>query len=115
MYLLCVVDLQSQPDATCNLKPAFRTRPPSSLYPSAFPFSESLLGLTRSRDPLDLTPYIDQTPLTIQLNSPLEVVQQLFVKLGVRSLVSVNEQGFYAGLISKSHWLTFLEELDGGQ
>jgi chloride channel 3/4/5 len=52
-----------------------------------------------------------QAPLTIQLHSPLELVQQLFVKLGVRSLICLNEQGHYVGMISKARWLAFLDEL----
>lgn len=74
----------------------------------------------------------------MQSTSPLELVQQLFVKLGmssvvtarsiltgsqadelrltlfsgVRQVVVVNEKGFYQGLISKSQWLSFLAKLE---
>jgi chloride channel 3/4/5 len=35
-----------------------------------------------------------QAPLLVQSHSPLEVVQQMFVKLGARYVVVVNSNGF---------------------
>lgn len=44
-------------------------------------------------DLLDFTVYMDQAPLTITIHSPLELVQQLFVKLGARYVIVVNSDG----------------------
>lgn len=64
-------------------------------------------------DPLDFTLFMDQAPLTVQIHSPLELVQQMFVKLGARYVVITESDGSYAGLLSKKTWLQFLSELDG--
>ena len=40
--------------------------------------------------------YMDQAPLTVMINSPLELVQQMFVKLGARYVVVVNADGYCA-------------------
>ena len=73
-----------------------------------------------------------QAPLTIQSNSPLELVHQFFVKLGARYVVvtdtdgdcewfillldpqrrSVLTIGIDEGIIDKKTWLAFLSELD---
>ena len=37
---------------------------------------------------------MDQAPLTVTSHSPLELVQQLFVKLGARYVVVVNSDGY---------------------
>lgn len=37
---------------------------------------------------------ITQTPLTISVNSPLELVQQFFVKLGARYVVATDADGY---------------------
>jgi chloride channel 3/4/5 len=47
-------------------------------------------------DPFDFGVYMDQAPVTVALNSPLELVQQMFVKLGVRYVVVVNADGYCA-------------------
>ena len=45
-------------------------------------------------DPFDFGVYLDQAPLTVALNSPLELVQQMFVKLGARYVVVTNADGY---------------------
>jgi len=75
---------------------------------------------------------MDQAPLTITSHSPLELVQQLFVKLGARYVVVVNSDGHCEwvsfghfrwiridwigiideGVIEKKGWLEFLGELE---
>ncbi|TFY62566.1 hypothetical protein EVJ58_g3780 [Rhodofomes roseus] len=62
-------------------------------------------------DPFDFSPYMDQAPLTVQSNSPLELVQQFFVKLGARYIVVIDADGYYEGVIDKKAWLTFLSQL----
>jgi hypothetical protein len=53
-----------------------------------------------------------QAPITVQIQSPLELVQQLFVKLGARQLLVVDARGVYRGMVTKKSWLRFLDELD---
>ncbi|KAI0798443.1 chloride channel [Irpex lacteus] len=63
-------------------------------------------------DPFDFSYYMDKAPLTVQSSSPLELVQQLFTKLGLRYVVVTDTDGLYEGVIDKKTWLTFLGQLD---
>jgi chloride channel 3/4/5 len=105
----------------------------------------------RAEDPFDFSVYMDkarchanpyprfyssvtQAPLTISINSPLELVQQFFVKLGARYVVVTDTDGYCElfffsstdgdeshleqferfadkGAIDKNGWLAFLDEL----
>ena len=60
----------------------------------------SLFDTPNEPDPFDFTVYMDQAPLTVTSHSPLELVQQLFVKLGARYVVVVNSDGY-------CKWLSF--------
>jgi hypothetical protein len=46
-----------------------------------------------SEDPFDFTPYMDQAPLTLISQSPMEMVHRFFVKLGARYVVVVDNDG----------------------
>ncbi|KAI0310925.1 chloride channel [Amylostereum chailletii] len=63
-------------------------------------------------DPFNFRVYMDQAPLTVMTNSPLELVQQMFVKLGARYVVVTDSDGYYEGIIDKKGWLAFLSDLD---
>ncbi|KAI0745872.1 chloride channel [Earliella scabrosa] len=63
-------------------------------------------------DPYDFSCYMDQAPLTVQDNSPLELVQQFFTKLGARYVVVTDTDGHYEGVIDKKTWLAFLDQLE---
>jgi len=63
-------------------------------------------------DPFDFSVYMDQAPLTVQSNSPLEMVHQFFVKLGARYVIITNTDGLYEGVIDKKIWLALLSELE---
>ncbi|KIJ67825.1 hypothetical protein HYDPIDRAFT_107337 [Hydnomerulius pinastri MD-312] len=63
-------------------------------------------------DPFDFSVYMDEAPLTIQSNSPLELLHQFFVKLGARYVVVTDTDGNYEGVIDKKTWLAFLSELE---
>jgi chloride channel 3/4/5 len=54
-----------------------------------------------SHDPTDFTPWIDPAPLALDINSPMDLVYECFVKLGLR-FVCVTREGRYAGLVSES-------------
>ncbi|KAJ3790799.1 chloride channel [Lentinula aff. detonsa] len=84
-------------------------------HPLASSSISSLLDDTNrsSFDMFDFSVYMDQAPLTITLNSPLELVQQFFVKLGARYVVVTDMDGYYEGIIDKKTWLAFLNEAGG--
>ncbi|KAF7288681.1 Chloride channel protein [Mycena chlorophos] len=69
-------------------------------------------GQNYDMDPFDLSLYMDQAPMTVQVNSPLELVHLFFSKLGARYVVVTDMEGFYEGLITKKTWLAFLDTLD---
>ncbi|WVQ99955.1 hypothetical protein IAU59_007098 [Kwoniella sp. CBS 9459] len=105
-------ELSDEPDATLNLMPDdanshARTR---SSAMSIFSFADSYLE--GSWSPYDLSRYIDRAPITVQIHSPLELVQQLFVKLGVRQIIVTNSRGVFQGMVTKKSWLKFLRELE---
>lgn len=53
-----------------------------------------------------------KAPLTAFIHSPLDLVQQLFTKLGARSVVVLDTRGYYVGLVTKKTWIKFLSELE---
>jgi len=52
-----------------------------------------------THDPTDFTTWIDPAPLALDINSPMDLVYECFVKLGLR-FVCVTREGRYAGLVS---------------
>jgi len=71
-------------------------------------------GEVADADPFDFSVYMDKAPLTVQTNSPLELVQEFFVKLGARYIVVTDANGHYEGVIDKKTWLAFLGQLEDG-
>lgn len=57
--------------------------------------------LMTMEEPSDLSVYVDKAPVTVTTTSPLELVHQMFVKLGVRYVVVLNVDGSFKGLIFK--------------
>jgi chloride channel 3/4/5 len=55
---------------------------------------------------------IDKAPITVQTHSSLELVQQLFVKLGARQILVTDSKGIFRGVITKKAWLSFLSEIE---
>ena len=45
-------------------------------------------------DPFDFSIYMDKAPLTVQDNSPLELLQEFFTKLGARYVVVTDSDGY---------------------
>lgn len=54
----------------------------------------------------DLTPYIDRAPLTLDVHSPLALVQMMFSKLGPR-VICVTKNGRFLGLLHKKKFTDF--------
>ncbi|KAG6845930.1 hypothetical protein H0H87_000736 [Tephrocybe sp. NHM501043] len=63
-------------------------------------------------DLFDFSDYMDQAPLTVQSNSPLEMIHQFFAKLGARYVVVTDTEGLYEGVIDKKTWVAFLADLE---
>jgi chloride channel 3/4/5 len=55
-------------------------------------------------DPSDFTPYIDPAPVSLDVHSPMDLVYECFVKLGLR-YICVLKDGKYAGLVSLINWV----------
>ena len=68
----------------------------------------------------DLSKWVDKAPLTVSSASSCEMVVELFIKLGIRSLLVV-KNGVFVGLVHKKRVLAFLrnrfeeEELEGAR
>jgi chloride channel 3/4/5 len=52
-------------------------------------------------DNTDFTPYIDPAPVSLDVHSPMDLVYECFVKLGLRYICALRD-GRYAGLVSCS-------------
>lgn len=86
------------------------------------------------QDPTDFTPYIDsvskmffvvgqwsgsltkflQTPMALDIRSPMDLVFQCFVKLGLR-YICVLRDGQYGGLIHKKTFVKYVNELESAR
>ncbi|KAF4634212.1 hypothetical protein G7Y89_g3886 [Cudoniella acicularis] len=64
-----------------------------------------------STDPSDFTPYIDPAPLALDIHSPMDLVYECFVKLGLR-YVCVTREGRFAGLTHKKTFVKYMRELE---
>ena len=57
-----------------------------------------------SQDILDLRPWMDQTPITLNANSPFQLAVTMFQKLGLRYLLFVDRGSFRGILTKKDLW-----------
>jgi len=64
----------------------------SSMY--SFAEEEVVNGVVMGSDPFDFSIYMDKAPLTVQDNSPLELLQEFFTKLGARYVVVTDSDGY---------------------
>ncbi|KAF2205262.1 voltage-gated protein/chloride channel-like protein [Delitschia confertaspora ATCC 74209] len=64
-------------------------------------------------DPTDFTPYVDPAPVALDINSPMDLVYECFVKLGLR-YICVLKDGQYAGLVHKKAFVKYVKELEVG-
>lgn len=53
------------------------------------------------KDPTDFTPYIDPAPIALERHSPMDLVYEMFAKLGLRYMC-VLQDGKFAGVVSSS-------------
>lgn len=46
------------------------------------------------------------------MHSPLELVQELFIKLGSRQILVTDSRGTYRGALYKKQWIAYLDDLE---
>ncbi|KXL46481.1 hypothetical protein M433DRAFT_194833 [Acidomyces richmondensis BFW] len=61
-------------------------------------------------DPTDFTPYIDPAPVALDICSPMDLVFECFVKLGLR-YICVLRAGRFAGLVHKKAFVRYVKEV----
>ncbi|KAI8604775.1 clc channel [Dissophora ornata] len=102
---------QKHPECIC----IFRNRATSNV-----PATEIMTSLRTThllRDPahtMDFTPFTDQAPLAVSLFSSMDLVMELFIKLGIK-YICVVKAGEHYGMIHKKRLLSFLKENDEKQ
>ena len=62
-------------------------------------------------DRTDFTPYIDPAPMALDIHSPMDLVFQCFVKLGLR-YICVLKDGRYTGLVHKKAFVKYIKGLE---
>jgi chloride channel 3/4/5 len=62
-------------------------------------------------DPNDLTPYIDAAPVALDICSPMDLVFECFVKLGLRYICVLSE-GKFAGMVHKKRFVKYVKEVE---
>ncbi|OQV00247.1 hypothetical protein CLAIMM_05771 [Cladophialophora immunda] len=62
-------------------------------------------------NPTDLTPYVDPAPVALDMHSPMDLVYQCFVKLGLRYICVLNE-GEYRGMVHKKAFVRYIKTLE---
>ncbi|KAJ2906788.1 uncharacterized protein MKZ38_010779 [Zalerion maritima] len=65
-------------------------------------------------DPCDFTPFIDPAPVSLDMKSPMDLVYECFVKLGLR-YICVLKDGRYAGMCHKKTFVKYMRELEERQ
>ena len=65
----------------------------------------------REPDRTDFTAYIDPAPMALDIHSPMDLVFQCFVKLGLR-YICVLKDGRYTGLVHKKAFVKYIKELE---
>lgn len=65
-------------------------------------------------NPADLTPYIDPSPVALDVHSPMDLVYQCFVKLGLRYICVLNN-GEYKAMVHKKAFVRYVKTLEHHQ
>ena len=65
-------------------------------------------------DPADFTPYIDVAPVALEICSPMDLVYECFVKLGLR-YICVLREGRFVGLVHKKAFVKYCREVHEGK
>lgn len=68
-------------------------------------------GRGEEADPTDFTPYVDPAPLALEVRSPMDMVYECFVKLGLRYICVVRD-GKFVGLLHKKRFVKYCKEVE---
>ncbi|KAK4983843.1 hypothetical protein LTR50_006970 [Elasticomyces elasticus] len=68
-------------------------------------------GLEHPTGTTDFTPYVDPAPVALEIHSPMDLVFECFVKLGLR-YICVLKEGRFAGLVHKKAFVKYIKELE---
>ncbi|KAI8084876.1 chloride channel [Halteromyces radiatus] len=60
----------------------------------------------------DFSQYVDQAPLTINQNASMELLMEMFIKLGARYICVVHSNGHFLGIIHKRRLLAYLKDIE---
>jgi len=73
--------------------------------------AQPLKAVHGGTDPTDFTPYIDPAPVSLDICSPMDLVFECFVKLGLRYLC-VSKEGRYAGMVHKKAFVKYVKQVE---
>ncbi|KAF2763297.1 hypothetical protein EJ05DRAFT_491257 [Pseudovirgaria hyperparasitica] len=62
-------------------------------------------------DPTDFTHYVDPAPIALDVHSPMDLVYECFVKLGLR-YICVLKDGRYYGLVHKKTFVKYMKDFE---
>jgi chloride channel 3/4/5 len=74
-------------------------------------FDQDSAELDVDEDAVDLLPYIDMSPIALDIHSPMDLVYQCFVKLGLRYICAISE-GRYVGMLHKKAFVRYVKEME---
>lgn len=94
----------------CLMSPAQHPANPhhhgwAAFGPDAASDDEDEEGLS---EPADLTPFIDPAPVALDVHSPMDLVYQCFVKLGLRYVCATSD-GQYRGMVHKKTFVKYIK------
>lgn len=72
--------------------------------------SQAIAARTNA-DPTDFTPYIDPAPVSLDIGSPMDLVFECFVKLGLR-YICVLREGKFAGMVHKKTFVKYVKQVE---
>ncbi|GAA5857166.1 hypothetical protein JCM8547_009348 [Rhodosporidiobolus lusitaniae] len=61
---------------------------------------------------MDLGWLSDAAPVTVNVRSPIELLHEMFSKLGLRGVLVVDERGLYLGSVERNRYLRYLQWLE---
>ena len=70
--------------------------------------------MTNSVDTTDFTEFIDPAPVSLDIDSPMDLVFECFVKLGLRYICVLREGKFY-GMLHKKTFVRYVKQLEKEQ
>jgi len=73
--------------------------------------SPSSAGEEDASETADLTAYVDPAPVALDIHSPMDLVYQCFVKLGLRYVCAVSD-GEYRGMVHKKAFVRYIKTLE---